>query len=355
MSPTDSPALGRKFVPLPKPLPTKEEEEKAKKDKKAPKEKPKVSVSGHKPHQSYDTGYGSSSPYSFEERSPDQYSPSPKTAKPKPDTTVYETVGGKARKIKYITKDGKVIRYISRSPNSPVDQDLAPAKPADPYKTKYKAAKETTRVLQEALADQTETAQYNYDAAKDQEAKRLSTSIQIDALEEELRKLRLQAQLLEGRAAEADRKRMVAERKLREQEIEEELAEQRKERARREAERNRLEEEFARKQWDEIDASPSPVSRRPRGQTPLIDQPSKPARRSTLVTTSPYSSQAMTTAPQSPSVFATTGNPFIDPILEAQRDYDLAQARGEEDRRRATGVQYSTSRRERRRGDDRYS
>ncbi|KAK5941406.1 hypothetical protein PMZ80_006684 [Knufia obscura] len=361
MSPTDSPAQGRKFIPLPKPLPTKDEEERAKKDKKATKEKPKVHVSSHKPSRSYDTGYGSASPYSFEERSPDQYSPSPKSAKPKADTTVYETIDGKARKGTYITKDGKLVRYVSKSPNSPINETYTPTKPADPYKTKYKAAKETTKALQEALTETTEKAQYNYVAAKDQEAKHLSTSYQIDALEEELRKLRLQAQILEGRAAEADRKRMVAERKLREQEIEEELKERREERrlerARREEERVTREAAFARKQWDEIEASPSPISRRP-AQKPLIEQDTRPARRSTLVTTSPYSSpyttQAVTTTTESPGILATSGNPFIDPILEAQRDYDLAQARGEEDRRRATGVQYSSSRRERRRGDDRY-
>lgn len=325
MSPTDSPAPGRKFVPLPKPLPTKEEEERAKKAKKSSKEKPKVHVPGHKPTQSYDTGYGSASPYSLEERSPDLYGPNPKSPKPKADTTVYETIGGKPRKVTYITKDGKLVRYVSRSPDSPIDKNSAPAKSSDPYKTKYKEAKQTTKALQEALADQAETAQYNYVAARDQEAKRLSTSVQIDALDEELRRLRLQAQVLESRAAEADRKRMVAERKLREQEIEQEIQDWKQERARRE-------QEFARKQWC----------------------PSKPARKSTSGYPSPYSSQAMTTGTQSPNVLATTGNPFIDPILEAQRDYALSQARDEEDRRRATGVEYSSSRRERRRGDDRY-
>ena len=346
MSPTDPPVPGRKFVPLPKPLPTKEEEERAKKDKKSSKEKPKVHVPGHKPTQSYDTGYGSASPYSLEERSPDLYSPNPKSPKPKADTTVYETISGKPRNVTYITKDGRRVRYVSRSPDSPIEKNSAPAKSSDPYKTKYKEAKQTTKALQEALADQAETAQYNYVAARDQEAKRLSTSVQIDALDEELRSLRLQAQVLEGRAAEADRRRMVAERKLREQEIEQEIQE-------REQERVRREQELARKQWEEIEASPSPITRG-LARAPLIDQPRKPSRKSTPGYPSPYSSQAMTTGTQPPAILATTGNPFIEPILEAQRDYALSQARDEEDRRRATGVEYSSSRRERRRGDDRY-
>jgi len=342
MSPTDSPAQGQKYIPLPTPLPTKEEEERARKAKKALKEKPKVSIKSHKHHQSYDTGYGSASPYSYEERSPEQYIPSPKSAKPKPDTTPYETIDGKSGTTRYITKtkDGKVVRYVSRKSISPIDAGYGAAKPAEPYKTKYKAAKETTKALQDALYDSTETAQHNYVAAKEQEAKRLSASAQIDALEEQLRSLRLKAQIYEDLAETAERQRLVAERKLREQEIKQKIADQKKE-------RTLLEEDFARRQWDEIEAmpaSPSPITRRP-ARTPLIEQASKP-RRNNTATPSPYTSQAMTTASQVPGILAPTGNPFLDPILEAQKD--------EEDRRRATGIQYSSSRRERRRGDDRY-
>lgn len=346
MSPTDSPAPGRKYVPLPKPLPTKEdsEEERPKKNKKSSKAKPKVHGSGHKPVQSYDTGHDSASPYSLEERSPDLYSPNLKSPKPmsKPDATVYEFVDGKTRKVRYIIKDGKRVCYVSRSPDSPIDKTLASAKSSDPYKNKYKEAKQTTLALREALADQAEATQYNYAAARDQEAKHLLTAAQISTLEEELRRSRLQAQISEGRAAEADRKRMVAERKLREQDMERELEEQRQKRVLRG-------EEFARRQWEEIEASPSPVKSR-LAQTPLIEQPRKPARKDTSGYSTSYNPQAMATSTQSPSILATTGNPFLDPILEAQRDYDLLV----EDRRRATGVEPFSGRRERRRTDPRY-
>jgi len=333
-------------VPLPKPLPTKEdsEEERPKKNKKSFKAKPKVHGPGHKPVQPYDTGHDSGSPYSLEERSPALYSPNLKGPKPmsKPDATVYEFVDGKTRKVKYITKDGKRICYVSRSLDSPIDKTLASAKSSDPYKNKYKEAKQTTQALREALADQAEATQYNYAAARDQEAKHLLTTAQISTLEEELRRSRLQAQISEGRAAEADRKRMVAERELHERDIERELEEWRQKRVLRE-------EEFARKQREEIKASPSPVKSR-LAQTPLIEQPRKPARKDTSGYSTPYNPQAVATATQSPNILATTGNPFLDPILEAQRDYDLLV----EDRRRATGVEPFSGRRERRRTDPRY-
>lgn len=336
MSPADSPSGGpKKFVPLPGRLPTKEEEM-AKKDQKEPKDKPKVYVPGHKPRRSADSGFASSSPYSFEERSPDQYSPSPKSIKVRQaDTQVYEQVASKPRPTtNYILKDGKLVRVAPRSLDSRFEDEYVPGPPATPksrntgYKTKYKAAKETTKALQAVVADTTEIAQHNYVAAKDQEAR-------FQSLEDELRRLRLQAQISEAKAAEADRKRMEAERKLRQSEIEKELEEMRHDRERRAR-------EFERKQNDEIAASISPATRTRRPT--LIDQPHLP-KRNAIVTTS-YGAAALTaTAP--PTVTNPSRNPFMDPLDEAAADYDRSQAE----------VQFSTTdsrRRERQRDDRRY-
>ena len=142
------------------------------------------------------------------------------------------------------------------------------AKSSDRYKTKYQAAKETSKFLREALTDEAETARYNYLTARDQEAKRLSTSLEIDTLEDELRSLRLEAQVLEGRTANTERERLVAERKLVEKTIELEIDERKKEYNRREDERARHEDDFARKQWEEIQASASPVRSRPPRRPP---------------------------------------------------------------------------------------
>lgn len=342
MSPTNAPTPKPGFVPLPEPLP-KKEEEKSKKEK-SPKERSKPLVK-HKPHNSFDTGYGSGyvSPWSVEERSPDQYSPGSQSPRPRPDTVYYETVDGKSRAVKYIMRDGKKVRYVSRTPGSPKEEEYVPGPPAllleDPYKTKYKAAKETTKVLQQALTKENETAKYNFNAAKQEEAAKLSSAAQIEDLEARLRALHVSQKVLEDRVADADSARKKAEQKLKQRELEKELAE-------RKLELKRSEENLKRKQWDEIEASPSPLQRRRPALPAIVNQEERrPARRNTTtVATSGYG--PVTSTVKSPTIIAST-NPFMDAIFEAQRDYDesRAQNRGDEDRRRATDVKFSDTRR----------
>lgn len=341
MSPPGTPASkSEKYVPLPEPLPKED-----KKEKKSTKEKPKVHIKEHKRYGSYDTGYASgySSPYSFEDRSPDQYAPSPKSAKTRPEVTQYEElVDNRPTTVKYVTKDGRRVKYVNRKPGSPKEEDYfsTPRSDPDKYKSKYKAVKETSKVLQGAPAETTDTAQHNYQAAKREEAIKLQT---MEELEGQLRALMLQSQVLEDRVADEERKRMQAERKLQQKELETELTNRKEALARRE-------KELERKQWDEITSSPSPVARKPtRALPPLIKQDDyKPSRRNTTslamtgYPTTGYPTSALTSASRSPGLTAAV-SPFVgmDAILEAQRDYDATKDRGPEDRRKATDIKYS--------------
>ncbi|KAK5071843.1 hypothetical protein LTR64_004378 [Lithohypha guttulata] len=346
MSPTDSPAFRPKYVPLPEVLPPEDEriqkETKSSKDKPSPKLHVKTHKTHktHKPHNSFDTGYGSgiSSPWSVEDRSPDQYPRNPQSAKHSGNRTAHEMIDGKLCKVIYSTKDGKPIRYVSRSSGSPKNADYvqeAPERLAEPYRNKYKAVKETSRVLQKALAEETDTARYNYTAAKQEEDARILNASRVNELESRLRAVTLQSQLLEDQVADAERKRRKAERKLERKEIEDELKVRREEARRRE-------EILAKQQWEQIEASTSPIqpSRRRPTLPPLVSQEDrKPATRrgaGTLATTG-YGQTTMTSATKSPNILAST-SPSMQAIFEAQRDYDESRVptHNDEDRRLAT-------------------
>lgn len=287
MSPTDSPKEGsKKWVPLPPRVLTKEEEERAKRDAKKDSKKAQGEIKGHKPRPSADSGFASATPY-YEERSPDQYSP--KSAKPQrrsADIQYYEKVINKSRPTKRRDREDGHVQVISA--DSAIDDE-----------PKTQALEETHKALQNALVD---TARYNYEAARDQEAKYQNAAATVKALEDELKRLTLQAQITEAKLAESDRQRLAAERKVREQEIEKELEVWRKEQRLRE-------EEFDRRQNDEIENSPSPIGRGRR--PPLVDQPKPPRRPSTLVTT----------------------NPFINVLDEARADYEIKKHHSTDNRR----------------------
>lgn len=331
MSPTNTPRAT--FNPLPPELPREEEEskkdKKSKKDKTTPKEKPYVKT--HKHGVSWDdSAYGSSSPYSYEDRSPDQY---PRSSKFGTDEVKYEVINGKTRKVKYYTKNGKRYRYVSSTLDSADDDEYVRDPSYDPYKDKYKDVKRQAKILTEVVAEAEETAKYNYQAAKREESAKFAAAATIEELESRLRALTLQAQVAEIRMAEEQRKRAAIERKLEEKELNDEL----------ERRRELLqikEKRLAREQWEQIEASPSPVDRKRRSY-PVVTQPANRPRTTTApgtVTTTTYG-QNTVSAYKSP--LAPT-DPY-DAIREAQADYDAGRSkpsrRSDEDRRYATGTQ----------------
>lgn len=230
------------------------------KTKRSSKDKPKVYNKGHKSSYSADTGYfsGNSSPR-LEERSPDQYTSKPKLAKSSSDNTKYETIDGKTRQVKYITKDGKVVRYTSRSPGTRSDDEYVTstaivARTPDLYKTKYKETKKAHSELQKAFEDANETARFNYDAAKQEETARVvaenarlaadkRAADRIAKLEQELLDLSLEQAKLRSKAAESDR-RLIEERQKREKrELEDQISARRREQSE-EAKRREREREL---------------------------------------------------------------------------------------------------------------
>lgn len=356
MSPRDSPAANSNFVPLPAELPKMDDRsKKSSKDNKS-KEKPKVYVKAHKQSYSADTGYASgySSPR-LEDRSPDQYALKPKTPKlASADITRYETIDGKPRKVTYITKDGKTVKYISRTPVTAIDDEYVPSTaltfPAqDPYKTKYKLTKKAHDELQKAFEDVNETARYNYDAAVQEEAARIATAqqtaLQIEKLEKQLRDLTVEQTVLKSQALESDRKRLEAEQRYAKRELEVELSARRQELK----EREDREAKLAQRQWAEIQAAESPLSPRFKRQStlpPLVTQEDRKVtfRRPTDVVKSGYGSSTPATATAKPTPTLAPSNVFMDPIYEAQRDYDKkAQGLDGEDRQRASDVKYGIS------------
>lgn len=356
MPPKQSPAFKPAFVPLPKPLPQKKEDVKTSdKSKDKSKEKPRVKVyeAGHRRVNSYDTGYASgySSPR-VEERSPLDYTTTaPKSPKPQPDKEAYEIITGssKPRYVKPSTERKtdveqtaerkKGVRYVSRNPDSPGTEDeyvLGPS--AESRKDRFAGPKKSTLILQEKLADKSETRptpkKVSFDDTRNQE------------LEAEIRQIRLQRQMAEGRAAEAKLKQQrIDELDRREQELKRQQTE---EQSLRWETMSPREAELAEQQWKEIQATPviNPPQRRPA----TVAEPKPVSRRHPLMT--PYGSTALTTATTSPNVLATE-NPFLAPILEAQADEDARRAR--EERRRSTAIkETSRTQRQRPRNDDRY-
>lgn len=353
MSPRDTPVTESNFVPLPAELPKMDDRIKpVKSSKDKPKEKTKVYQKGHKPSYSADTGYASgySSPY-LEERTPEQYVSKSKPSKPTTDVTRYETIDGKPRKITYITKDGKTVKYISRTPVTSRDEEYVPSSalviPADdPYKSKYKQTKKAHEELQKAFGDVNETARFNYDAAKSEEAARVmeakQAALQIEKLEKQLRDFTLQQAILESQAAESDRKRIEAEQKYEKHKLEVELSARRQELQRRE-------EKLREKQWAEIEATESPLSPRFKPKStlpPLITQEDRKAtfRKSTDLSNLKSGYTSMTpiykpTPTQAP-------DPFMSSIYEAQRDYDKKnQAKDKDDEDVRKEVRFTSSRR----------
>lgn len=333
---------------MPKALPLKKEDAKSKNDAKSSdksKEKPRVKVyeRGHRHQNSYDTGYASglSSPWSIEERSPLDYSPTPKSPKPRVDKEPYEIIvgSGKPNYAKYsnsrkkdhpaVTERKSDVRYVNRTPESPdYEDEYVPGPPGN--SSKLANVRKTARVLQEKVEQGAGTKTPKYEAARREEAQRLK---QIETLQAELGKTRLERQLAEGRAAEAERKlkqQQIDELERREKELRQQQAEEQK---KREEEILRREVELAEKQWKEIQEAPSPVlQRRPAA---LVEQEKKPRRNSLMA---PYGASALTTTFQSPSVLATDSL-FFAPIFEAQRDEDARRAReSKNERRRGTEV-----------------
>lgn len=313
------------------------------------KEKPKVYIKGHKPSYSADTGYasGNSSPY-LEERSPDQYTSKPKPLMPTTDVTRYETIDGQPRKVTYITKDGKTIKYISKTPAIIRDDDYVPSSAlttqmTDPYKAKYKQTKKAHDELQKAYADMNETAQYNYDAARQEEAARVleakQTASQIKELEKQLRELTVEQTILKSQAEEhksqaekAERKRLEAEQKYEKHKLEVELSARRQELQRRE-------EKLAQKQWAEIEAAESPLSPRFKPK-PLVTQ--EDPRKAT------FRRSADLTELSKPTLAPGLSNPFMESIYEAQRDYEKKKSQSNEkdkDEEERKAVRFSSSNR----------
>ena len=129
----------------------------------------------------------------------------------------------------------------------------------------------------------------------------------IETLEFEVRKLKLEKRLSDSKAAEAEKKYKLSEiERLEEKE--------------RELKRREKEFELEKRQWKEIEATPSPFSTRRPTLPPLIQQ-SKPERRNT--SQSPYSANVLTDQPLTTLV---SGNAGLEAIFEAQRDADRKKA-----------------------------
>lgn len=370
MPPKQSPAPRPKITPLTKSLTQREDVKASEKSKDKDKDKPRVKVydKGHKHSNSYDTGYASglSSPWNIEERSPDDYTTAvPKSAKPRSEKEPYEIITSSSRP-RYIKADSerkkdvsplmerkkdipataerkKDVRYINRSPDSlDVDDDYVPGPSTDTRKDKYAGPRRTTLVLQTQLAKNTDDlddlSEDDYDDS------------QIQRMEAELRKVRLERQIAEGRTSEAKPKQQhLEDLNVREKQVQQKLAEEQKKRVKFMTPR---EEELAEKQWKEIQAIPNPKANPSlRRSATNASEPTPPSRRHTLMT--PYGSTALTTATQSPSVLATE-NPFLAPILEAQREEDARRAAREEKRRGTAIKETGRTARQRPRNDDRY-
>lgn len=384
MPPKQTPAP--RPLSMPQILPQKKEDNKPKAgtrpgDKSKDGPRVKIYEKSHKQSNSFDTGYASGSgfsspsPWSVEERSPLDYlgastmSPintttTPKSPKPRVDKEPYEiiTASSKSRYIKTgsdrtsdRTKDVSATterkrdpRYVVRTPDSPgVEAEIMPtlstkpAKPTKPSKDDYAPTRRATQVLQEQLTRGSERSTPSEDSQR------------LKQLQADLEKLRLERQIAEGRAAEAERRlkqQKVDELERRGRELKRQQAE---EQQKREASLARREAKLAKKQWEEIEATPPSSTAPPRRSATLVEQ-GQVSRRQTLV--APYGSGALTTTTLSPSLLDTE-NPFLAPILEAQRDEDARRAReGKEDRRRGTVVKETARsvRPRRRDGEDRY-
>ena len=303
MSPSNSPTSGSpKFVPLPSALPTKEEEEAAVVELiRDAKKKPKPYVKEHKTNRSRDSGIGTMSPYSFETRSPEQYSPTTRISRSREaDFMSYEDIEPSKPATRYVTRDGKIVRVASRKQTSPVSRESdMPVKDVK-YRAKYKAAKETTKVLEAALADYGGAAVHNLEAAQAQEAK-------IHSLQDELEKMTLKAQISQARAVAADRRYLEVQ-KSRRQEIEDELADLRLEQQRR---KTAVEAPRA-------DGYAGYLTTNSRQRRPTFIEQVELPRPTTITKTKPYTTPAVTSA--------TSGTTFANPLDEAAADYNRANA-----------------------------
>lgn len=303
----------------------------------------------HKRINSNDTGYASelSSPYAFEDRSPLDYTTAvPKG--PRPDTEACEIITGSSRP-RYVKSGGerkKDVRYVSRTPDSPgIEDEYVPSPSTEARKDRLAGPRKTTLVLQRELDIDSEMVSGPEEASFDEN--------RIQKLETELRKVRIERQIAENRPTDAKVKsQRLEDLNRRESELKQRMAEEQRRMVETISPR---EAELAEKQWKEISGSPKPSLRR---SSTLVEQtpaPSPPPRRPALMTA--YNSTALTTSTQSPSVLATE-NPFLAPILEAQRDEDARRAAREE-RRRGTGTgttvrETGRTARQRPRNDDRY-
>lgn len=243
----------------------------------------------------------------METRSPEQYSPTTRTSRNRQaDVYGYEDVEPRKPSARYVTKDGKILRPTSRKQSSPVadqlftdDSSLTPAKEAK-YRDKYKSAKETTKVLEAALADYGSAVVYNLEAAQAQEAK-------IVSLQEELEKMTLKAQISQARAVAADRRYLEVQTSRR-KEIEDELAGLRAEQQRRSKA-----VEAAREEYPIGYSTSTSRQRRPA----FIEQFGLP-RSTTVASTRPYTTPLVTSTP--------TKSAYTDPLDEAAADYNRARA-----------------------------
>lgn len=359
MPPKQNPAP-KPFEPLPKVLPLKKEDVKASdKAKDKAKDRPRVKIyeRGHKHSNSYDTGYASAfsspSPFSVEERSPLDYTTVvPKSPKPRPDREAYEIITG-SNKPKYVrfgsdrSKDAsptaerkRDIRYVSRTPDSPgVEDEYVPASTTEARQNRFAAPRKSTLVLQREISRDPETTARTYEATRAQDAR-------LEQLQTELQKLKLKRQIAEGRTAEAERKleqQRLDDLERREREFQKQKADEQRKREEREA-------DLADRQWKEIQTAPGAPNPPLRRSSTLVEQ-APPSRRHTLM--APYSSTAVTSI-QSPSVL-DTNNPFLAPILEAQREEDARRRQAREERRSNTTVKETgRTARPRARKDDRW-
>lgn len=318
----------------------------------------------HKKNNSDDTGYASglSSPWAVEDRSPlDYVTAVPRSPKPRSDTEAYEvtTSSSRPRYIKSSSERKKDapptaerrtnIRYVNRTPKSPsTEDDHVPGPSTETRKDISAGPRRTTVLLQRELAKGTKTVAFadEDDEDEDEDDDDHYDDPQMQQLEVELRKVRLERQLAEGRSIEEKPKRQQVEGlNRRERQLTQQLED---ERTRRIGTMSPREAELAEKQWREIQAAPTvnPSLRRPAN---LVEHPTpkRPALK-----TSPEST-ALTTASRALSVLDIP-NPFLAPILEAQQEDDARQAARAE-RRRVTAVKETgRSARQRPRNDDRH-
>lgn len=237
------------FVPLPPKL-EKEKPKDKDKDKKDRKDKLSKSAFLWEDESLGSNRSARSSPY-YETRSPEDYSPKPKSKKYSNDDKQYEFVlPSLDRRPTSRGGNNDLIHYETREPRSMPDRKL-------------KKVEERSRVFQEKLLDAEDIAQHNLQAAKSEELKRQSAEFEISSLKDQIRKLTLQVDSANERATRAQ----IEADKARDSQI-------------REA-RGRL-DMLEQRQWREIQDSQKTLPSRP-----LVRRPTLPVSAYTTVNAAP--------------------------------------------------------------------